>query len=62
MSDCSTHAFDVLKQQHPTEHTCHIAVIDDGSSHWYGCSECHGEMMHWYKWCPSCGAKVQEVD
>ena len=44
------------------EKTCHLISRYNGSVFWLECSECGGNTMHRYKYCPHCGAKVTEVE
>lgn len=37
---------------------CTMELMGD-DTHWYGCSECKGELSIWMKFCPHCGAEVR---
>lgn len=48
----------------PTRHGKWIVVAEDWRHQieWYECSQCRFESSTAYKYCPNCGAKMDEVE
>ena len=44
------------------EKTCHLISRYNASAFWFECTECGGNSLHRYKYCPHCGAKVNGVE
>ena len=44
------------------EKTCRLISRLNGSAFWFECSECGGNSLHHYNYCPHCGRKVIRGD
>lgn len=44
------------------QRTCHLISRFNSAAFWFECTECGGNSLHRYKYCPHCGAKVNGVE